>query len=381
MILAAFAFAGLASAGIAYLAVAALMVRRLAARRFGDATAFPSITILKPLHGDEPELFANLSSFVAQDYPGHVQVIFGAQAPNDPAIAIAGRVEAAHPDRDVEIVVDGRIWGANRKVSNLVNMAERARGEIVVVADSDMQAPSGYLRRLVAALAEPGTGVVTCPYHGLSVGNLWSRLTALAIDSHFLPGMAMGVGLGVGHPCMGSTIALRRETLERIGGFRTVADELADDHVIGARVRGLGLRVTVMPFTVGHVCPERRPSDLLRQELRWVRTVRQVEPLGHFGSLITHPLAYAVAALALAPGAWTAGLVAAAIAARTGLCLCVERTFALERHRHWLVPVRDLLSFGLFVASFFGRAVSWRGLGYDVARSGALVPKVKREPT
>ena len=381
MNLAALAFAGLSCAGIAYLAIAAFMTRRLAARRIAEATVWPSISILKPLHGDEPELFANLSSFVAQDYPAPVQVIFGAQAPNDPAIAVAERVKAAYPDRDIAIVVDGRIWGTNRKVSNLINMDERARNEVIVLADSDMQAPHGYLRRLVGALAEPGTGAVTCPYHGLAAGTFWSRLTALAIDSHFLPGIAMSVGLDVGHPCLGSTIALRRETLDSIGGFRAVADELADDHVIGARVRALGLRVSVTPFTVGHLCPERRFADLLRQELRWIRTVRQVEPIGHFGSLITHPLAYALAAFPFAPSAWTVGLVAVAVAARIGLCRTVERAFGLERHRYWLVPARDVLSFCLFVASFFGRAVSWRGLRYDVARSGVLVPKVKREPT
>lgn len=381
MILAAFAFAGLACAGLAYLGVASFMTRRLVARRIAPAGTWPTISILKPMHGDEPDLARNLASFVAQDYPGDVQILFGAQAPNDPAITIAERVKAEHPGRDIEIVVDGRIWGTNRKVSNLVNMTERARHEVVVLADSDMRAPPGYLRRLADALAEPGTGAVTCPYHGLPIGTFWSRLTALAIDSHFLPGIAMGVGLDVGHPCMGSTIALRRETLERIGGFRAVADELADDHVIGARVRGLGLRVTVTPFTVGHVCPERRFRDLLRQELRWIRTVRQVEPIGHLGSLVTHPLAYALAACALAPGGWTAGLVVAAVAARIGLAFVVARAFSLARPRVWLVPLRDVLSFGMFVASFFGRAVSWRGFSYDVARSGTLVPKVKREPT
>lgn len=376
-----YAFAGLSLAGIVYLLIAGLMTRRLAARPITDAPVSPSISILKPLHGDEPELSANLASFVAQDYPGPVQVIFGAQAPNDPAITIAERIKRQYPDRDIEIVVDARIWGTNRKVSNLVNMAELVRHEVVVLADSDMRVPPGYLRRLVGALAEPGTGAVTCPYRGLSIGTFWSRLTALAIDTHFLPGIAMGVGLEVGHPCMGSTIALRRETLERIGGFRLLSDELADDHVLGARIRDLGFRVNVTPFAVSHVCPERRFADLLRQELRWIRTVRQVEPLGHFGSLITHPLAYAFAAFAFAPGSWTMALVAAAVAARIALCICVEHAFGIARHRYWLVPARDVLSFCLFVASFFGRAVSWRGFRYDVARSGALIPKVEREPT
>lgn len=367
--------------GIGYLGLAALFLFRLSRPRAEDAAYRPTVTVLKPLHGEEPDLAQNLRSFVTQDYPAAVQFVFGVQHPADPAIAIVEALRAAHPDRDIDLVVDGRPHGANRKVSNLVNMVEHARHEVVVVADSDMRVPDGYLRRVVALLGAPGVGAVTCPYHGLSIDRFWSRLTALGIDTHFLPGIGMGVGLGIGHPCMGSTIALRRETLEGIGGFRAVADELADDHVLGARVRGLGLAVVVSPFTVGHLCPERTFRDLLRQELRWVRTVRQVEPGGHAGSVITHPVPVALAALLVEPGLPTVGLLAVALGARLAVCLAAERAFGLKRHPYWLVPIRDLVSFALFTASFFGRAVSWRGHDYQVERSGALLPKMTREPT
>lgn len=367
--------------GIGYLAVAAIFLLRLARPRSEHSAELPALTVLKPLHGDEPDLAANLASFVAQEYPAAVQFVFGVQHSGDLAIAAVRAVQEAYPDRDIALIVDGRQHGSNRKVSNLANMAEHARHGTILLADSDMRAPPGYLRRVMAMLGVPGVGLVTCPYHGLPIETPWSRLTALGIDSHFLPGIAMGIGLGVGHPCMGSTIALRRETLDRIGGFASVANELADDHVIGAKVRALGLAVVVSPFTVGHTCAERSLRDLLRQELRWLRTVRQVEPAGHAGSLITHPLAYATVALVLEPGPIAAAAFGLACAARVGVCLVAERAFGLKRHSYWLVPMRDLLSFALFAASFFGRAVSWRGHDYDVAKSGALLPKMTREPT
>jgi ceramide glucosyltransferase len=240
-----------------------------------------------------------------------------------------------------------------------------------------MRAPPDYLFRLVAELDQPGVGAVTCLYHGLPVGHLWSRLSALGIDTHFLPNVVMGVSLGAATPCMGSTIALRRETLERIGGFRALADTLADDYELGAAVRGLGLTVGIPPFTIGHVCPERSLRQLVAQELRWLRTVRQIAPAGHLGSLVGHPAAFAAVALALGPGPIAGAVLFTAIAARVALCLAVERTFGLRRHPYWLIPARDALSFALFVASFFGRGVTWRGRRYDVARTGALTPKTR----
>ena len=377
----AFLLSALAAAGIGYLLLAAFFVTRLARPRRLAPAELPPVTVLKPLHGDEPGLAENLASFLRQDYPAPVRIVFGVQDPADPAVATVRAIQSAHPGRDIVLVVDGRQHGTNRKVSNLINMIAEARHDVLVLSDSDMRVEEGYLAEVISLLGQEGVGAVTCPYHGLAVDSSWSRLTALGIDTHFLPGVAMGVGLGIGHPCMGSTIALRRETLARFGGFGSLADELADDHVIGLRVRELGLAVAVAPFTLGHVCPQRSLRDLAGQELRWVRTIRRIEPAGHWGSLVTHPAAYALLACALAPGAATGAVLALAVASRLGLCLAVERAFGLDRHPYWLVPVRDLLSFAIYAASFFGRAVSWRGQRYDVARSGTLLPKMNREPS
>lgn len=373
--LAALACAG---AGILYLVVATVMVLRRARQAVpDDARTSASVTLLKPLHGLEPELFENLSSFCRQDYGGPVEIVFGVQSPSDPAIAVVDEVRSAFPDLPIELVVDARLHGSNRKVSNLVNMSRSIRHDVVVLADSDMRVAPDYLARVVAALAAPGTGAVTCLYHGHPGESRWSQLSALSIDTHFLPSAVLGIDLGLAKPCFGSTIALRRDTLEAIGGFQRVADDLADDYALGAAVRGLGLEVAVPRFSVGHACPERGLHDLVHQELRWQRTVRQIEPAGHVGSTIAHPLAFAVLAFVIAPGALTLGAIGATLGARLALCLAVERAFGLRPHPYWLIPARDLLSFGLFVASFFGRRVTWRGHRYDVARDGILVSKAE----
>ena len=178
----------LAAAGLGclYMLAAAVLVGRFARGGPPPASSFPPVTILKPLHGDEPGLFENLASFCAQDYLGPVQIVFGVQDPADSAVAVVKRLAAAFPDRALDLVIEARANGTNRKVSNLVNMAPLIRHDIVVLADSDMQVPPDYLVRIVAALQQPGIGLVTCLYHGVPASDrLWPRLSGLAIDTHF----------------------------------------------------------------------------------------------------------------------------------------------------------------------------------------------------
>ena len=140
--------------------------------------ATTGVTVLKPLYGDEPRLYDNLSTVLAQDYRGPTEVIFGVASTADPAAAVANALIAAYPDRRLRLVVDARRHGRNGKVSNLINMVQHATEPVIVLADSDMSVGPDYLGRVVAALAEPGVGAVTCLYRGLSLPNLWSRLAA-----------------------------------------------------------------------------------------------------------------------------------------------------------------------------------------------------------
>jgi ceramide glucosyltransferase len=374
--------AGVVSAvGCAYLVGAALLTGRFPRRALtAPPTAMPSITILKPLHGAEPGLFENLDSFCTQNYPGAVQIIFGVQDPRDEAIAVVERLRAKYVDRHLDLVIDATMHGLNRKVSNLVNMWRYAEHDFVVLADSDMRVDPDYLSRLVVALEPRDVGAVTCLYHGLPATGFWSRLSALGINAHFLPNVIMGLGLNMARPCFGSTIAFRRKTLIEIGGFNRVADCLADDYAIGAALRARGYRIVVSPVTVGHVCGETSASELWDHEVRWARTIRSLDPAGYAGSIITHafPLAFIGAVVGVATGclgpATALGLSMASFGCRLALLRQVERAFNLPPQSCWLMPLRDLLCFAVFVSSFFGQSAKWKGRRYRFVAGGTLVP-------
>src|SRR5262245_38704704 len=209
-----------ATTGCAYLLAATVLVNRSVRKPFqSPAKVAEGVTILKPLYGNEQGLFENLSSFWKQDYPGHVQILFAVQDPGDPAIPVVRRLQNAQEGRDLELVVEATAHGSNRKVSSLVNMQSRIQEDIVVIADSDIRVNPGYLGEIVAALSQPGVNAVTCLYHGVPLAGIWSNLSALAINAHFLPNVVFGMALGLARPCFGSTLALRHQTLAEIGGF------------------------------------------------------------------------------------------------------------------------------------------------------------------
>ncbi len=336
-------------------------------------TAYPAITVLKPLHGTERNLYANLAGFCAQDYPGPVQIVFGVADPADPAIGIVHDLIAAFPALDLKLVVNARRHGDNRKVSNLINMVAEARHEVLVISDSDIFVGRDYLQTIAANLDPPGVGLVTCLYRGAPTIGAWARLAAAAIDYHFLPSVLVGLRFGIAAPCFGSTIAVRKKTLAMIGGFEAVVDQLADDYVLGALVRRAGLKVVIPTTIVAHICAERSAGDLLRHEMRWARTIRSVDPLGFAGLAITHAFPLAVAGMLLG-GVTPAGMiVVAAIGCRFALQSEMEREFHLRDNYFWLRPLRDMLSFAVFLLSFFGRNVEWRGHRYALRSDNRLV--------
>jgi ceramide glucosyltransferase len=367
-----------AVAGCGFLLTATMLVAR-AGRSTADprAVAVPAVTILKPLHGDEPGLFANLGSFCSQDYPGPIQVVFGVQDPGDGAVAVVEHLQKTQAGRDLDLVIETKVHGLNRKVSNLANMAPRIRHDVVVLADSDMRVDPDYLSRVTAALDEPGVGAVTCLYYGVPVAGMWSSLSALAINAHFLPGVVFGSAVGLARPCFGSTLALRRQTLGEIGGFIAFVDCLADDYAMGAALRARGHTISIPPFAVAHICTEASARDFWRHELRWARTIKSIDPLGYAGSILAHPLPWALIAALLGAGSAAflpaIAIALASIGCRVALLRQVERAYALPPQAYWLVPARDLLSFILFVVSFFGRDVSWKGHRYRMVAGGSWV--------
>jgi ceramide glucosyltransferase len=363
--------AAIACLGCLYLAAAIFIV--LFRRRGERALAAPEpVTILKPLHGAEPRLDECLASFCAQDFGAPTQIVFGLHDGADPARAAAERVAAQFPAVDAAIVVDPALHGTNAKVSNLINMDGAAKHGIVIAADSDILVTRDYLNDVVALLQKPGAGAVTVLYTGEAAGPVWSKFAALGINTHFLPNVLMGLALGLAKPCFGSTIALRRETLGAIGGFKAFANQLADDYAIGAAVRKAGLTVEIGASSVVHVCHEDSFLDLFRHQLRWARTVRSIDLPGYLGSFVAHPFALALLGAAAGNGGCLA-LAALALCLRIGLCKAVERSFMLRRQDYRLLPAADLMAFAVFAWSLCGTSISWKRATYDVLADGTLI--------
>ncbi|HVB69737.1 MAG TPA: bacteriohopanetetrol glucosamine biosynthesis glycosyltransferase HpnI [Acetobacteraceae bacterium] len=386
----------------------------------------PAITILKPLHGDEPLLEQALASVCAQDY-AEFQVVFGVQDAADTALPVVARVRARFPACDIAVVVDPAGHGANGKVGNLINMLPRAKHDVLAIADSDLHVQPDYLVRLAETLGEPGTGLVTTLYSGLPAANrLTQRLGATQITHYFLPGALLARAMGR-QDCLGATMLLRRATLGRIGGLQALADHLADDQVLGRRVAALGLAVRLAPTVPATTVPEMRLRDLLRHELRWARTIRALEPAAFAASVLQYPLFWAVLAVPLSDGgAWSFGVFFLAWVGRALAAIWVDRALEpflvppagyssprldvggwgegeaaagpgelrLEDGMNladasaqglafpcpvWLLPLRELISVGVMLASYAGRQVEWRGrhLTADTpgrAASGSTAP-------
>ena len=369
-------FAALALIGMAQALAGWALVRRFAAQPRPEPARWPAVSVLKPLHGDEPLLEDALASLCAQNYPAF-QVVFGVRDAGDPALAVVARLRARFPACDIAVVVDATPHGRNRKVENLINMFSAARHDVLVIADSDVHAGEQYLRRLVAALQAPRVGLVTTPYVGLPARRrLPALLGASGITHFFLPGALLARAMGR-RDCLGATMALRRETLARIGGLDALVDHLADDnklgHLVGAQGLDVALAATVPATTVG----EESLGALFRHELRWARTVRSVQPAGYAFSFLTQAIPLGLLAALISelssPGL---ALLALAIVVRIMLHYAVRSAFGIRGvAAPWLVPVRDLLGFAVWIGSFFGRDVHWREQTFLLEADGQLAMK------
>jgi ceramide glucosyltransferase len=356
----------------AYVLGSTVAALRFARRRIAAPAEQPPVSVLKPLHGADPGLYENLRSFVDQDYPD-LQIVLGVRHSADAALPIARAVMRNRPGADIELVIDPRATGSNAKVANLENMLPAARHDIIVLADSDMRVEPQYVTAVTAPLQDPRTGLVTCLYKGMPLGGVWSQVAAMHINYAFLPSALLGEMLATGGGCFGATIALRREVLERIGGFARIQDELADDHRLGDAVRELGLAKVLSPYIVENRLAEPSLASLWRHELRWARTVRAMAPFGFAGSIVTHTIVLAALAAAASGFSPTAcGLVLVSCVLRWVSAGIVARALALPVDGLWLLPLRDVLSFVVFLGSFCGRSVLWRDQLFRVEPGGRM---------
>ncbi len=339
----------------------------------GSSGFHPPVSILKPLCGMEHELYRNLRSFCEQDYPDY-QVIFGVRDAEDPAVGVVRRIMAEFPRLDLVLVVDGHIHGANLKISNLVNMQAAAKHDFLVIADSDMRVGPDYLSVVVAPFKDGSTGAVTCLYRATPASTLASRFGAMHINADFLPSVLVAAALSDIHFCFGATMAVRRTALDAIGGLQSLANVLADDYQLGKCVNEAGFTVRLSGYVVENIVHEPDFKSLLLHELRWARTVRASSPWGYVGSILTYPLPLALLFLAVSGGS-PAGLVltVVAIVLRLRLRHCVRYCFGIGgKPLCCLTPLRDLLSAAIWLASFAGRSVRWKGFQFAIDRHGQM---------
>jgi len=341
------------------------------------ASSRPPATLLKPLCGAEPSLYAHLRTFCQQDYPDF-QIVFGVRDPADPALAVVQRLIAEFPSLPIDVVVNPRLHGSNYKIGNLINMLELARHDVLIIADSDTFVSPDYLSCVTEPLSDPGVGLVTCVYCDVPTNAIWSRLGAMYINEWYIPSALLAAFFGHRSYASGQTLCLRRQTLDRIGGFGAMANHLADDHRLGELIRGLGLRIELSPTVVMAEHHEADWDSLTRHELRWMRTLHTLRPRSFRAIFLTFSLPLAFGGLlltaaepALSTTAWT--LFLAAGAARLGLYF--SHRMQVDRSAFgdlWLLPARDLLLCWVWLRSFFTSRVTWRGDEFDVDANGIM---------
>jgi ceramide glucosyltransferase len=353
-----------AAAGYACAALCAVLKRphaRSSSSSTSETRDLP-VSVLKPLHGAEPRLYENLRGFCLQVHPDY-ELVFGVRDPDDPAIAVVDRLRAEFPRLVIALVVDPRVHGTNPKVSNLINMLPHARHDWLVLADSDISVPADYLVQVTAPLMDPGVGIVTCLYRGIAQHGFWAKLGRLFIDDWFAPSVRMAHMFGSTRFAFGSTIALRRDTLQAIGGLEALRDVLADDFWLGELSRQRGLRTVLSDMVVGTDVSETRLSALWKHELRWLRTIRSIAPLGFAMTFVCFTSPVLLLGLALAPGVATAGLALLGGFARVLLNISQRRSSlaASSWYEVLLIPLRDGLSLLEWAVALTGWRVRWRG--------------------
>lgn len=337
----------------------------------------PPVSILKPVKGVDGDSFENFASFCRQDYPQY-QIVFAAASAADPVIPIIERLMAAFPRVDISLVVDGAVHGANYKVCNLMHAYAKAKYPLLIVCDSDIRVESQYLRRVMGPFADPKVGLVTSLYRSSSVKGAGCAIEALGFCSEMVPNVMAAVKLEGLSFALGASMALRREALERIGGFESLVDYLADDYQLGNMIHKKGFRLELSPHFVESVMRgDEKVSEVMARQLRWGRTMRVSRPGGYLASGITLPFPAVLLALAVSSfSAWGVAAAALLYLVRGSVAVSYSRSLVKDRllpRWLWLLPLRDALSFGVWALSLAGSRVRWRGELFLLEKGGKIV--------
>lgn len=357
-----------------------LRERRAAFAKLDHPPGFaPPLTLLKPLHGAEPHLEEHLVTFFEQDYPQY-EILFCTRTAEDTGLAIARSVAARYPQIPARFFSTGEPPYINAKVRSMELMEEAASCDILVISDSDVRVTPDYLRAVALPFADPRVGGITCPYRGIAAeGGLWARLEAVGMSVEMTSGVLVARMMEGMQFTLGPTMAFRRETIRRMGGFRVTADYCADDFVLGNETFKLGQKIVLSHHAIDHMVINASLVQSLKHQVRWMKSTRFSRPKGHFGTALTFSMPFGLLGLAagiashhVAVGAF---LFLWAVAARLALSIAVGNWVVGDRN--WfnllvLYPIRDLMGFLFWAASYLSSQILWRGRVFQLLPGGKM---------
>jgi ceramide glucosyltransferase len=365
----------LAIAGAAYFGLCIWAARRFRrmGRPVGDCA--PPVSLLKSLKGLDPHMYAAFRSHCVQDY-GEYELLFGVSDPNDPALELVARLQREFPQRAVRVVACPTSLGLNGKVSTLAQLLPCAKYEHILINDSDIVAGPDYLRRVMREFAGENVGMVTTLYRGLAGSTLPSKIEALGLSTDFMGGVLVAREMEGGvRFALGATIATTKSVLREIGGLEALVDHLGDDYELGARTAAAGYKVELADAVVETALPDYTWGEFWAHQMRWARNVKDRRRAQYFGLIVTFGLAWGILAVLAAPWAWWTWAALGVIAlARLAAAVVIGRGVLTDPSVFrdlWLLPLRDFAALAVWLASFAGNEIEWRGLKFRV-RDGKL---------
>ncbi|MDR3699562.1 MAG: glycosyltransferase [Candidatus Sulfopaludibacter sp.] len=370
-------FLGLAATPFIYYGIALFSCWRFFRRpASGDRGFTPPVSILKPIRGLDPDAYENFASFCRQDYPDY-ELLFCVGDREDPSLPLIDRLQREFPERRIRVLFGSGRDATNDKVAKLARLVCEAAYEHVVINDSDVRARPDYLRTVVAPLADPKIGAVTCFYRSIDERSFVDRLQSVGMVSDFYAGIVVAWQLDGVKFALGPTIATTRERLEAFGGYQSIENRPADDLLVGRLIADQGYEVELSRYVIDTVADYQSLRELVHKRLRWIVVMRHMRPWGHFGLLFTLGLPWSVAAVVVSPSLLTAAVYLGGYFAMRCAITAMIGIWGLKQRAYWrkmaLIPLWDAVAFLIWAASFLRRSIRWRGSDYYI-RGGALVP-------
>jgi len=355
-------------------------------RRFAEKIArWPAVSLLKPVHGAETRLKENIESFFRQDYADY-EILFAADEENDAALEIIREIAARYPQIRCTILVTGKPELPNPPACSFSRMSEAAAYDILVTSDSDVEVTPNYLREVVAPMLDPAVGMLTCVYRGKNAGGFWSgmdaigmsvEMTAGVLTANLLEGMKFGLG---------PTIVTRKDSIAKIGGYPATAEYFSNDFVTGKFIEKAGYRVVLSRHVIDHVVPAMTFRRMWERQVRWAKGTRWSRPKGHLGTGLVFAMPYGILGIlsGAATGQWSWGMVLllGALANRLLESWIIGWGVVGDqraRNEMWLYPLRDLLGFAVWCASYLSKSAVWRDRRYQLVRGGRIVLREQGE--